>query len=46
MIIKIDYSKESKMGELNLESEEKCGFYVSEQRKKVWQKELEILEKI
>lgn len=34
------------MGKLNLEPEEKCGFYVSEQRKKVWQKELEILEKI
>lgn len=34
------------MAGLNLKAETKCGFYVDEKRKKIWQKELEILEEI
>ncbi len=34
------------MGKLNLEPETKCGFYVDSNRKKVWQVELDILEKV
>lgn len=34
------------MNKLNMESEVICDFYVDEQRKKVWQVELDILEKI
>lgn len=34
------------MGKLNLEPETKCDFYIDTNRKKVWQTELDILEKV
>ena len=34
------------MGKLNLEPETKCDFYIDTNRKKVWQAELDILEKV